>query len=76
MTDWISSSEEAPPKDGPFWGWLHDKGIHIMEWRTAAVFAEEDGGDPSEYDGCYCILSDADDYDPQFWAALDAISIP
>jgi hypothetical protein len=32
---------------------------------------------PDEYDGCYCIKSDpADDYLPQYWAAIDAISIP
>jgi hypothetical protein len=30
-----------------------------------------------EYDGCYCIKADpADDYLPQYWAAMDAISIP
>jgi hypothetical protein len=44
---------------------------------TAEQIAEEDGGSPDEYDGCYCIKADpADDYLPQYWAAMDAISIP
>ena len=77
MIEWIKSSEQAPPKDGPFWAWLNDKGIHWMQWCTAEQIAEEDGGSPDGYDGCYCIKADpADDYLPQFWAPLDAISIP
>ena len=77
MSEWVKSSEQAPPKDGPFWGWLNDGGIHWMQWLTAEQIAEEYGGTPAEYEGCYCIKSDpADDYLPQYWAAMDAISIP
>ena len=77
MIEWIKSSEQAPPKDGPFWAWLNDEGIHWMQLLTAEQIAEEDGGTPDEYDGCYCIKADpAYDYLPQYWAAMDAISIP
>ena len=78
MTEWIKSSEQAPPMDGPFWAWLNDNGIHWMAWCTAEQISEEYGGAPDEYDGCYCIKADPadDDYLPQYWAAMDAISIP
>lgn len=69
-TFWTASEHEAPPKDKPFWAWLHDTGIRRMVW--------DEGSEEDEIDGVY-VLDDGrfdDDYEPEFWAPIEAIPDP
>lgn len=66
------------PKDGTkIWCWLHDKGIMLMHWMSAADNASESGGEPEDYIACWVLSSDpTDDWHPEFWIPIDAIQPP
>lgn len=69
---------ETRPTDGtPFWAWLYDSGIHKVRHWSPSQLAEEFGGKPENYDPLFLRVADTDDeFDPDFWAPLDAIPDP
>jgi hypothetical protein len=69
---------ESAPRDGsPIWAWLNETGILLMRWATPQECADEEGGEPDEYEGCWVEVVDFDnDWQPRHWAPLDAIPLP
>jgi hypothetical protein len=67
------------PKDGsPFWGWLSDSGIRLMEYRTAAEnAAQDDSADVDRYQAAFVEVSDPTEaWEPRFWLPYSAITTP
>ena len=68
MNGWNRSEDIEPPKDVPFWAYLYDQGIHLMEWCPREKSAEEEGGKPEDYRDCYVRVDDhSDAWEPRFW---------
>ena len=69
---------KTAPRDGsPIWGFLHETGILLLRWATPEECAAEEGGDASNYDGCFVQVSDFDEeWSPAWWLPLDALPLP
>lgn len=68
----------SAPKDGSkFWAYLFASGIRKLRWYSATETAESESGDPSDYIGAFCEISDpAEVWEPMYWVSEDVIPEP
>lgn len=69
---------ETAPKDGQLiWAYLYQSGIRAIQWMEPEEHAEELGGVPDDYVGCFVEVDDhSEQWEPKWWLPYDAIPEP